>query len=101
MIAHTAKMDPDTLLSIYESTNPQDYMNFDSPIYDHLIDRARVSTNDAMRLNLYVQAQRMLAQNAPAVYLDTPETTVAESRSVSAWPIYPIDVLPVDYLSMH
>ncbi|MCL6596575.1 MAG: hypothetical protein K6V73_10255 [Firmicutes bacterium] len=100
VIAHTAKLDPDTLLSIYESTNPQDYMNYRSPAYDALIERARTTTVLSVRRALYAQAQRMLAENATAVYLDAPDTIVAESTRLSPWPIYPIDVLPVAYLRM-
>lgn len=95
VIAHTAKLDPDTLLSIYESTNPQDYMNYKNPTYDKIMAEATATASIAKRKALYAKAQRMLAENATAVYLETPDSLVATRSTVHNWQIYPIDVFPL------
>ncbi|MHB8926941.1 MAG: ABC transporter substrate-binding protein [Bacillota bacterium] len=92
VIGHTGRLDPDPWLNRYVSTSKEDYMNFSDPEYDQIITRAAVSADPAQRKQLYRRAQEILADQAPAVYLQAPAQVVGLNKSVEGWQVYPIDI---------
>ncbi len=92
VIGHTGRLDPDPFLNRYVTGNKEDYMNFSDPAYDDLIARAAVTADSAKRKRLYRQAQEILAEKAPAVYLQSPMAVAGLKKDVRGWQVYPIDV---------
>ncbi len=91
-IGHTGRLDPDPFLNRYVSDAKEDYMNYRNPRYDEIIKEAAVITDFEKRKELYAEAQRILAEDAVALYLMSPLWTVGMRKEVQGWQIYPIDV---------
>ncbi|MHB8945123.1 MAG: ABC transporter substrate-binding protein [Bacillota bacterium] len=92
VIGHTGRLDPDPWLNRYVSTSGENYMNFSDPEYDQIIAQAAVSTDAAQRKQLYGRAQEILADQAPAVYLQAPAMVIGLNKAVEGWQVYPIDI---------
>jgi len=91
-IGHTGRLDPDPFLNRYVSDAKENYMNYNNPRYDEIIRQAAVLTDAEKRKELYAEAQRILADDAVALYLMSPLWTVGMRKEVEGWKIYPIDI---------
>jgi len=91
-IGHTGRLDPDPFLNRYVSDAKEDYMNYSNPHYDALIREGAVSTDPARRKEIYAEAQRILAEDAVAVYLYSALALVGVRSNVHGWQVYPIDI---------
>jgi peptide/nickel transport system substrate-binding protein len=60
---------PRSFLSRYYSTGGSNFLNFKSEAFDRVYDAAQIETGDARRLSLYKEAQRIISDNAAAVYI--------------------------------
>jgi len=91
-IGHTGRLDPDPFLNRYVSDAKENYMNYHNPRYDEIIRQAATITDLEKRKELYAEAQRLLADDAVALYLMSPLWTVGMRKEVEGWQIYPIDI---------
>ncbi len=91
-IGHTGRLDPDPFLNRYVSDSKENYMNYNNPRYDKIIREAAVITDFQKRKELYAEAQRLLAEDAVALYLMAPLWTVGMRKNVEGWKIYPVDI---------
>lgn len=91
-IGHTGRLDPDPFLNRYVSDSKENYMNYKNPRYDEIIRQAAVTTDFQKRKELYAEAQRLLAEDAVALYLMAPLWTVGMRKEVEGWKIFPIDI---------
>jgi peptide/nickel transport system substrate-binding protein len=92
IISHTGRLDPDTMLVRFVSTFPFNYENFRDPTYDALIAAGRTQRSDAERRATYAQAERILAEQVPAVFLDASDAIVAFRAPVTGWTLLPLYV---------
>jgi len=92
IISHTGRLDPDTLLVRFTSTYPYNYENYKNTTYDGLIAQGRTSQDPAQRKQIYAQAQSILANDVPAVFLDVSDNVVAIRQNVSGWQWLPLAV---------
>jgi oligopeptide transport system substrate-binding protein len=65
--------DPMTFLDYFESTSPYNTFNYKNARYDELISGAKVETDDAKRMDMLLEAEKIL---------------VAEDAAVSPWRFY-------------
>jgi peptide/nickel transport system substrate-binding protein len=91
-LGHTGRLDPDPFLNRYVSDSKEDYMNYNNPRYDELAKEGAVSTDPARRREIYAEMQRMLADDAVAVYLLAPLSSIGLREGVQGWQLYPIDI---------
>lgn len=91
-IGHTGRLDPDPFLNRYVSDSKENYMNYNNPRYDEIMRQAAVATDFQKRKELYAEAQRLLAEDAVALYLMAPLWTVGMRKEVEGWKIYPVDI---------
>jgi len=91
-LGHTGRLDPDPFLNRYISDSKEDYMNYNNPRYDELAKEGAISTDPARRHEIYAEMQRMLADDAVAVYLLAPLSSVGLREEVQGWQLYPIDI---------
>jgi len=91
-IGHTGRLDPDPFLNRYVSDSKENYMNYNNPRYDEIIRQAAVISDFQKRKELYAEAQRILAEDAVALYLMAPLWTVGVRKGVEGWQIFPIDI---------
>jgi peptide/nickel transport system substrate-binding protein len=91
-LGHTGRLDPDPFLNRYVSTSKENYMNYSNPKYDELAAQGAVETDLKKRHEIYAQMQTLLADDAAAVYLLSPTSSVTVAKSVQGWIVYPIDI---------
>jgi len=71
--------------------NPKYYFRYDSPKFQELFQKSEVTLEDKARRDLYVQMQRMLVEDAPAVWLFMhPRLLVAKKGLQGLWKDLPI-----------
>jgi peptide/nickel transport system substrate-binding protein len=71
--------------------NPKYYYRYDSPKFKALFDRSEVTLDDTARRELYVQMQRLLVEDAPAVWLFMhPRLLVAKKGLTGFWQDLPV-----------
>ena len=91
-IGATGRLDPDPLLNVYVSTSKENFRNYVNPRFDQLAAQGAVETDPQKRREIYAQMQTMLADDAVAIYLLAPTSSVTMQRPVQGWVVYPIDI---------
>ncbi|WP_212697675.1 ABC transporter substrate-binding protein [Vallitalea pronyensis] len=92
IIGLTGKLDPHNILVRYESEYGRNYMNYSNEAYDKLIADAIKETSEEKRAALYKQAQVILADEVPAVYIMDPNFIVALKSNLKGYALYPLYV---------
>src|SRR5712664_1564366 len=71
--------------------NPKYYFRYDSPRFQEIYAKSETAIDDKVRRDLYVQMQRMLADDAPVVFLFIHPRLVAARKGVTGiWKDLPI-----------
>ena len=71
--------------------NPKYYFRYDNPKFQELFQKSEVTLEDKARRELYLQLQRMLVEDAPAVWLFMhPRLVVAKKGLQGLWKDLPI-----------
>jgi peptide/nickel transport system substrate-binding protein len=68
--------------------------------FDDLLHQARLSTDEKKRAELYRQAQRILADDAPWIFIDHEIQTAAHARRVQGFKLHPSFDLRVETISL-
>ena len=68
--------------------------------YDELLHQARLTTDQAKRAELYRQAQRLLIDDAPWIFVDHEIQTAAHSKRVQGFKLHPSFDLRVETISL-
>ncbi len=92
IIAFTGKLDPNKILYRYKSDYASNFVNFNNPVYDKIIEDALVEIDQEKRADLYKQAQEILVDESASVYIMDPEFSVAMNNKLDGYKIYPIYV---------
>jgi peptide/nickel transport system substrate-binding protein len=94
-----ANVSPRSFLARYLSGGGSNFVNFNSAEYDRTYHAALTETDEAKRISLYKEAQRIISDNAAGVYIQDilgfrvfPK---GRFRGVLAYPLYAIDLAPV------
>jgi peptide/nickel transport system substrate-binding protein len=91
-IGATGRLDPGPFMSAYTSTSAEDFRNYANPQFDALAARGAVETDLKTRHEIYAQMQTMLADDAVAIWLLAPTSSVTVRKAVQGWTVYPIDI---------
>jgi peptide/nickel transport system substrate-binding protein len=71
--------------------NPKYYFRYDSPKFQELFNKSEVTLDDKARRDLYVQMQKMLVEDAPAVWLYMhPRLAVTKKGVQGLWKDLPV-----------
>jgi len=84
---------PMTFFDLFTSTAYDNATGWANAEYDDLIAKARVATDEAVALDLMVQAEHILMQESPIVPLYVPSGAIMIQKSVTNWFITPSDTL--------
>lgn len=98
IIGLDGKLDPYEILSRYISTADNNFVNFKNPALDKALEQARVELDEAKRIELIKEAQKILAEDAASVYIMDPNTNVSFKSTIKGYTTYPIyvqDLAPV------
>ena len=96
----SAAMTAQSLLARFESTSKKNVCNFASEAYDSVYAAAIAATDETEQIALYKQAQRILSEEAAAVYIQDPADLVAMREGVSGYSFYPIYVMDLSTLKI-
>jgi peptide/nickel transport system substrate-binding protein len=80
--------------------NPKYYFRYDSPRFQELFQKSEVTLDDKARRDLYVQMQRLLVEDAPAVWLFMhPRLAVARKGVQGIWKDLPLPATDLSEVS--
>ncbi len=94
--------DPENFADVLFHTGAQQNIgNYSNPALDAILDQARVEQDGTKRIQLYQQAEQILVQDAPALFISHALTYTLVKPYVKGFVLTPIDI-PIDrYLSLH
>jgi len=91
-IGATGRLDPDPFLSPYISASAENMRNYSNQAFDQLAAQGAVEADPAKRHAIYAQMQTLLADDAAAIFLLAPLSSVTMQKQVQGWVVYPIDI---------
>jgi peptide/nickel transport system substrate-binding protein len=97
IIGLTGKLDPDSILKRFSSTYSKNFISFNNPRYDELISDGTYEADAAKRVEIYKEAQRILAEDAASVFIMDPINYVAVDASLKGFVYYPINFIDLRY----
>jgi peptide/nickel transport system substrate-binding protein len=89
LIDFTGKLDPYPVLRRYISDYRRNFLNFDSAQYDRIMESALRSPDAERRVELYKEAQSLLADQVPAAFLADYQFTWAMDPKFDGYTPYP------------
>lgn len=98
VIAHSGRLDPYNFLARYKSTSG-DYISLLSGDVDDLLDEALQEKDEAKRKEIYADIQKVLAEEVPAVYIQSLYKFYGLSDNVEGFEEYPIDIMNLKEVS--
>ncbi len=89
-LTHSARLDPDPLLNRYVCKHAENYRNYCNAKYDALIADAAKTTDQQKRKEQYAEAQKMLVEDAVAVWLYSPHVIMGLREHVKEFGLLPV-----------
>lgn len=86
----SGKLDPLPVLIRYTSDYANNFFNYENAEYDLLNRQAAAESDPKKRATFYKKAQRILAEDAAAVFLMDPHYTVALKNKIAGYKMYPL-----------
>lgn len=80
---------PSDFLLKYRTGDVKNFMNYSNAEYDKVFTEAYETIDDAKKVELYKQAQMILAEDAAAVYIEDPANLVAVNKKFAGYEFYP------------
>lgn len=94
VIGLAGRLDPHAILVRYTTDNSRNFFNFSNERYDELITLALQTVGEERRA-LYLEAQEILAQELPGVFIMDPPQLAAMDEEIQGWMNYPTYVVDV------
>ena len=94
VIGLAGRLDPHAILVRYTTGNSRNFFNFSNGRYDQLIDLGLKSFGEERR-DIYLEAQAILAQELPGVFIMDPPQLVAMAKGIQGFRNYPTYVVDV------
>ncbi len=91
--------DPDSFMQIFMTHNPINYPAWSNGLYDHLIQEAARSPDTKLRQALYLQAEKLLLDNAVVAPLFTNTQTIIHRKNLENININAMDMLFLDRIN--
>lgn len=92
VVGHTGRLDPYILLARYASVSKENYFNYSNKRVDEILDLVTQETEEAKRTEMYQELQYILAEEVPALYIQSPMSLVVTQGDVAGFATYPIDI---------
>ncbi|MDO4294699.1 MAG: ABC transporter substrate-binding protein [bacterium] len=99
IVGLTGKLDPNDILGRYTSGYKKNFFKYSNPDYDALIDKALQTTDEAERAEYYKECQRILTEDAAAIWTCDPNLTIACRKDLKGYTFYPIGF--IDFSKMY
>lgn len=98
VIAFSGKLDPSEILIRYLSTYKKNFTRFNNEAYDAAFNAAEVETDTAKRIAYYKECQKILAENAPAVFICDLYNNVVMNKKLHGFKQYPVSYYPLSHM---
>jgi peptide/nickel transport system substrate-binding protein len=92
VIGLNARLSPRDFLGRYQSADTTNFVNYSDPKYDETFAKAIKELNDAKRVAYYKQLQKILVDDAAAVFIQDPNLIIAKRKNLGGYKIYPLYV---------
>jgi oligopeptide transport system substrate-binding protein len=93
--------DPENFADVlFHSGAQQNIGNYSNPALDALLNQARTDQDVAKRIQLYQQAEQILVQDAPALFISHPLSYMLVKPYVKGFVLTPIDIPIERYLTL-
>lgn len=100
IIGLDGKLDPYEILSRYISTSDSNFLNFKDPKLDKVLSKAKVEIDENKRISDIKEAQKIIADDAAAVFIMDPHTNVTFKEKIKGYKTYPIYVQDLSTVSI-
>ncbi|WP_037029185.1 ABC transporter substrate-binding protein [Psychrilyobacter atlanticus] len=98
IIALDGKIEPYDILNRYISNHRRNFMNYESKEYDAVMEKITQITDEKIKTELYKEAQMILAQDIPVVFIMAPAGIIATNKDLRGYTPYPIYVQDISTL---
>lgn len=92
VVGHTGRLDAYQWLARYKSDSGENYVNYKNDRVDEILTTAPQTIDDEERTKLYQELQAILAEEVPALYIQSPIQVIALSDKYTGYTAYPIDI---------
>ena len=92
IIGLDSNLAPGDILRFYPSTSSKNFMNYNNPEFDRIYAEAAAEADDAKKIADYKLLQKMLCDDAAAVFIQNPALMVAVKDTLSGYTFYPLFV---------
>lgn len=92
VVGHTGRLDPYVLLSRYHTESDENYFNYSNERVDEILALVQEERNEQNRIDLYQEMQQILAEEVPALYIQSPISLTVTASDVAGFNSYPIDI---------
>ncbi|EKB55738.1 ABC transporter substrate-binding protein [Falseniella ignava] len=99
VVGHTGRLDSYQWLARYHSESPENYFNYSNERVDEILETVSQIQDATERDVLYQELQTILAEEVPAVYIQSPAQLMAMREEIQGYETYPIDIMPYSDLS--
>ncbi len=88
----TSDMTPSYLLTRFQTDSSKNFINFSSPEYDDIFQRAENTMDLKLKAGYYAQAQKILCDLAGSAFIQAPANQTAVSKNLAGYKFYPVYV---------
>ncbi len=88
-----AMLSPQSLLGRYQSKEATNFINYNNPKYDLVMDKAVNTMDESLKIKYYKELQRILTQDAASVFIQDPSKNVLLKKNLAGYKFYPLYVL--------
>ena len=93
VVGHTGRLDPYVLLARYHSESSENYFNYNNERIDELLTDVQTELDEDVRYEMFSEIQDTLAEEVPALYIQSPIGLSVTQANVRGYESYPIDIL--------
>ena len=97
VVGLTGKLDPNDILGRYVSDYAKNFMKYNNPDYDKLIEEAKTAS-DEERVELFKECQKILTDDAAAVWICDPNAIAVTRSDLKGYTFYPVSFIDLSKL---
>ncbi|MGL4344891.1 MAG: ABC transporter substrate-binding protein [Cellulosilyticaceae bacterium] len=90
LVGLSGKLEPFDLFVRFTSTYAKNFYHYNNPAYDSLLEEANTTIDEKERITRYHEAQKMLTDDAAAVFVMDPHILYAAKPELQGYTAYPV-----------